>query len=115
MTVRALGLVSLLTALVLVGALLMLSSRQTGPASPRGRQAIREAQQNTAGIDFAQAALQLESFRTANGTYVGATLPASFRVLLVRADAASYCLQSGSGSGLQHEAGPGGTLASGAC
>jgi hypothetical protein len=114
-TVRALGLVTLLTALVLVGAMLMLAARRTGPTYPRGRQAIDDAQQSTAGIDFAQAAVQLEAFRTTNGTYVGVTLPTSFRVVLVRSDTASYCLQSGAGSAVRHEVGPGGTVASGPC
>ena len=115
MTVRSLALVSMLTALVLVGTLLLLNSQQTGPTSSRGRQAIAEAHQNVAGINFSQAAVELETFRTTNGTYVGATLPASFGVTLVRADASSYCLQSGAGNAVQHEAGPGGTVASGPC
>jgi len=38
-----------------------------------------------------------------------------FGVTLVRANASSYCVQSGSGQSLMHLAGPGGAPAAGAC
>jgi hypothetical protein len=57
----------------------------------------------------------MEGFRADNATYVGATLPASFGVQLVSATAASYCLQAGAGTAVQHYVGPGGTPAAGPC
>ena len=42
-------------------------------------------------------------------------LPPSFGVTLVRADAASYCLQTGVGGSAQHFSGPGGASAAGSC
>jgi hypothetical protein len=112
---RSVRLVALFVALVLVGALWAVNARTNGPTSPSARQAETEAQQASAGVNFGQAALQLETFHAENGTYVGATLPASFGVVLARADAASYCLQSGSGSAAEHEIGPGGSVVPGAC
>ena len=48
----------------------------------------------------------------ANGTYAGAQLPPGSGVVLVRADAASYCLQTtGAASTMMHETGPNGTAA----
>lgn len=111
----AIGLVGLLVALALVGALWMTSARQSGPTSQVAQRAETQAQQDASGIDFSQAALQLEAFHAQSGTYVGASLPASFRVTLVRADAASYCLQTGPGGSLQHLVGPGGEPAAGGC
>jgi ADP-ribosylglycohydrolase len=112
---RGVGLVGLLVSLALVGALWGLSARQTGPTSAQATRAETQAEQAVAGINFTQAATQLEAFHAESGTYVGATLPASFGVTLVRTDASSYCLQAGVGSAEQHEVGPGGAPASGPC
>src|SRR5437763_15776054 len=112
---RTVGLVGLLVALALVGALWAMNARTSGPTSATGTHAETEAEQATAGINFSQAALQLETFHAEKGTYAGATLPASFGVVLVQAEASSYCLQSGSGTAVEHEIGPGGSVAAGAC
>lgn len=112
---RGIGLVGLLAALALIGALWALSARTSGPTSATATQAETEAQQVSAGVNFSQAALQLEAYHAENGTYAGAMLPASFGVALVRADATSYCLQSGSGPAAEHELGPGGSVAPGGC
>ena len=112
---RTVGLLGLLVALALLGALWALNARTTGPTSATATHAETEAEQATAGVNFSQAALQLETLHAENGTYAGATLPASFGVVLVRADASSYCLQSGSGAAVEHEFGPGGSAAPGGC
>ncbi|HZC29189.1 MAG TPA: hypothetical protein VE269_05565 [Gaiellaceae bacterium] len=112
---RGIGLVTLLAALALVGALWALSARSNGPASATATHAETEARRAAAGVNFSQAALQLETFHAANGTYVGATLPASFGVVVARADASSYCLQSGAGGAVEHELGPGGSVVAGGC
>jgi hypothetical protein len=112
---RGVGLVGMLVALALVGALWAMDARQNGPTSAQATHAETEAQQAVAGINFTQAAAQMETFHADSGTYLGATLPASFGVTLVRADASSYCLQSGTGSAAEHETGPGGSPAAGPC
>ena len=47
------------------------------------------------------------------GTFVGARAPQG--VTLVRADAASYCIQVVQGALVQHEQGPGGAVQPGPC
>ncbi len=112
---RGLGLTVLLISLALMGALWAMNARQNGPTSQQARSAETQAQQVSAAVNFGQAAIQLDVFHAENATYAGATLPASFGVSLVRADASSYCLQSGQGAAVQHLVGPGGTPAAGAC
>lgn len=115
MSRSGLGILSLLVSLALVGALWAMNARQNGPTSPSAQRVETQAAQVAAGVNFTQAASQLELYRAQNGTFVGATLPASFGVVVARADAASYCLQSGTGTAMQHENGPGGVPAAGSC
>jgi hypothetical protein len=112
---RGFGLVSLVCALAIAAGLWMLMARETGPTSERVKQAEAEATAAASSINFSQAALELEAFRLENGTYAGAALPPAYGVALMRADAASYCLQAGVGAAVQHYAGPGGTPAAGPC
>jgi len=114
-TARGLGLVSLLVALALVGALWAMDARKNGPTSQNAQRIETQAQQAVASVNFMAAAAQLEGYRADQGTYVGATLPPSFGVQLVRADVSSYCLQAGVGAVVQHYVGPGGTPAAGPC
>jgi len=108
---RVLGIPALLVAVV-VGLYLSAKSMQSnGPASATGQQAITQAQSATAGVNFEQAVSALQAFYDQNGTYAGAPLPAGTGVVLARADATSYCLQSGD----EHEDGPGGRPAPGPC
>jgi Tfp pilus assembly protein PilE len=110
---RGVSLVSLLATLLVVGWLLIAQDGHS-PTSSQTRQAVDEAQQAAAGLTFQQAQTQLEQAHALNGTYTGASV-AGFGVMLVRADAASYCLQTGSGTALSHLTGPGGAAASGPC
>ena len=112
---RGFGLVSLVCALAIVAGLWTLMARETGPTSERVKQAEAEATAAASSINFSQAALELEAFRLENGTYAGAALPPAFGVTLARADAASYCLQAGAGTAVQHYTGPGGSPAAGPC
>lgn len=112
---RGFGLVSLVCALAIVAGLWMLMARETGPTSERVEQAEAEATAAAGSINFTQAALELEAYRLESGTYAGAALPPAFGVTLVRADAASYCLQAGVGGLIQHYTGPGGSPAAGPC
>jgi hypothetical protein len=114
-TARGLGLVSLLVALALVGALWAMDARTNGPTSANAKRIETQAEQVSSAANFIGAATQLEGFRADNGTYTGATLPPSFGVQLVSAGATSYCLQAGTGTAMQHYVGPGGTPAAGPC
>ncbi len=89
MTARGLGLVSLLVALALVGALWAMDARKNGPTSQNAQRVETQAQQAAAAVNFAGAATQLEAYRAGYGTYVGAAV--------------------------QHYVGPGGTPAAGPC
>jgi hypothetical protein len=108
---RVLGIPALLVA-VLIGVYLSMKSMQSnGPTSASGQQAITQAQSEAAATNFSQADAFMQGFFAQSGTYVGATLPPGTGVVLARADATSYCLQSGS----EYEDGPGGTPQPGAC
>ena len=112
---RAFGLVAVVSSLALVAILMALNMQHSGPTSATAKRAESEANVAVAGLNFTGAATELEAFHAENGTYAGATLPPSFGVALVRADAASYCLQAGSGTSVQHFVGPGGSAAAGPC
>lgn len=90
------------------------AKRESAPSSQRAH-AEQQASAALGSTNFQQAAAQLEAYRAESGGYQGATLPPAFGVVVVRADASSYCLQAGSGAALQHEVGPGGTPQPGAC
>jgi hypothetical protein len=62
---------------------------------------------------FTGAAASLDAQRTATGSYAGAGLAPG--MVLVRADAASYCVQTQGRPLVQHETGPGGSPAIGPC
>jgi Tfp pilus assembly protein PilE len=110
---RGISLVSLLATLLVVGWLLTAQNGHS-PTQSQTNQAVDQAQQAAAALTFQQAQTQLEQAHTLNGTYAGASV-AGFGVTLVRADAASYCMQTGTGSAVSHLAGPGGAAASGPC
>jgi hypothetical protein len=108
---RTLGIPALLVA-VFVGIYLSAKDMQAnGPTSASGQQAITQAQSAVAGANFSQADTAMQAFYAQSGTYAGATLPPGSGVVLVRADATSYCLQAGT----EHEDGPGGQPQSGSC
>ena len=109
--VRVVGIPALLIALFIGVYLSSKDAQSNGPTSQAGQQAITQAQSATAGLNFNQAVPALQAFYDRNHTYAGATLPPGSGVVLVRADATSYCLQSGS----EHEDGPGGTPQPGPC
>jgi len=108
---RVVGIPALLVA-VFVGVYLSTQDmRSNGPTSPAGRQEIAQAQSATAGLDFNQAVPALQAYFDQHHTFAGATLPDGSEVILARADATSYCLQSGN----EHETGPGGAPQPGPC
>ena len=112
---RAFGLISLVVSLALVAIMWALTMQHSGPTSSSAKRAEADATAAVSSLNFTAAATQLEAFHAENATYAGAALPPSFGVMLVRADAASYCLQAGVGGAVQHFAGPGGTASAGPC
>jgi hypothetical protein len=112
---RGFGLVAVICSLAIVGALMALNARENGPTSENARSAEAQAMAAVGTLNFAQAATELAAFHAENGTYSGAALAPSFGVTLVRADAASYCLQAGVGAAVQRFTGPAGPVATGPC
>jgi len=112
---RGFGLVVMICSLAIVAVLMALNMRQNGPTSQTATQAEAAAKAAAGSMNFTGAATELEAFHAENGTYAGAALPPSFGVTLARADAVSYCLQTGVGGSIQHFVGPGGSPAAGPC
>jgi hypothetical protein len=112
---RAFGLISMVCSLALVAVLWALTMQHSGPTSAQTKKAEQDATAAVSSLNFSAAGPELEAFRAENGTYAGAALSPAFGVTLVRADAASYCLQSGAGTSVQHFTGPGGAAAAGPC
>src|SRR4051794_6168179 len=92
---RALGLMSMVVSLALVGILWVTQMQSNGPTSRSTKQARKDAAVAVSTLNFNAAATELEAFRAEHGTYAGAALAPSFAVTLVRADLASYCVQAG--------------------
>jgi hypothetical protein len=108
---RVLGIPAFLVVALLGMYLYSQDAKSNGPASAAGQQAITQAQSAVAATNFAQADAAMQAFFTQNQTYVGATLPIGTGVVLVSAAPISYCLQAGG----EHEVGPNGQPAPGAC
>jgi hypothetical protein len=108
---RVLGIPAFLVAVFLGLYLAAQSMQSNGPTSASGQRAITQAQSEVAATNFSQADAAMGAFFAQSGTYAGATLPPGTGVVLVRADATSYCLQAGD----EHEDGPAGQPQSGAC
>jgi hypothetical protein len=104
----------LLTALV-IGFLAVTQARDHGPTSQTATHAETLAVQAATGVNFRAADAAMQAFFSSSSTYAGATLDPSYQVALVRADATSYCLQASVAGQEEHEVGPGGAPAQGAC
>jgi hypothetical protein len=108
---RALVLPTLLIALAVGGFLFVRDSQTSGPTSSVAQQAETQAQSDVASTNFDGVVPVLQAWYAENATYTGATLPPGSGVVLVRADATSYCLQAGT----EHLDGPGGSAEPGPC
>jgi len=115
MTVRSLGLISMLCALAIGGYLFSQQMRSEGPTSEAAQNLESRASGAASTANFQAASMAMQAAYAENGTYAGAQITPSFGVALVRADTTSYCLQAGTGATAQHETGPGGTPAPGPC
>jgi hypothetical protein len=105
---RTLSLVSLLVVLA-VGGYLYASQAQT--TVPAAQQAETQADAAAAATSFDTALPELQAWFADHGTYAGVTLAPVYNIVVVRADATSYCQQSGD----RHLAGPNGIAAPGPC
>jgi Tfp pilus assembly protein PilE len=105
---RGVALLSLVVALVAAAYLMSGQLSATSRQSPRTE--IAKARQTAAGVKLEQGAFAIEQFHALNGTYAATTL-GHLGVTLVRADAASYCLQARG----EHLEGPGGAPVPGPC
>ena len=113
---RTIGLPLMLVSLLIGGYLFTQQSKTTGPTSDVVTQAETQAQQFSTATNFQPMVPLMDAAFQANGTYAGADLPLGSGVVLVRADAASYCLQTtGDATAVMHEAGPNGTVQPGSC
>ncbi len=70
-------------------------------------------QQQIDRATFVGAQAALDAYHAGTATYAGA--PAIPGVTVVRASTASYCVQAQAGATIEHEVGPGGVVATGAC
>lgn len=111
---RTLSLISVLAALGIVTYLFVQRSGGDEPQGNRVEAAEAAASSGVAAANLQSAAVSLEAARTTSGTYAGARLE-DLGVRLVRADAASYCVETGAGAAVTHLRGPRGTPAPGPC
>lgn len=76
-------------------------------------QGVTDVLDTITSAEFTGAQATLDAQHNATTSYEGAPLTAP--VVLVRADATSYCIQVVVGTAAHHLAGPGGRVAAGAC
>jgi hypothetical protein len=114
-TLKGLGLVSLLITLAIGGYLYAQQAKTVGPTSEVVTQAEAQASAGVAATNFQAAAPVLQDWLAEHGTYAGVTLPPGYGVTVARADAVSYCLQAGTGVAVQHQVGPTGPVLPGPC
>lgn len=112
---RVLGFPLVLVALAVGAYVFVQHSKSDGPSAPAITQMETQAQAAVAGTNFAAAAEVLQGWFAQSGTYAGAALPPGSGVVLARADASGWCLQSSDGATNVHENGPGGQLLPGPC
>ena len=112
--VRTFSLVSVLAALAIGGYLMTAQGKSQGPSSPQVSTAIDQAQTGAAAINFQQASARWSRDRSCGTAPMRAPTFGGYGVVLVRADAASYCIQTPVAPPF-HETGPGGVPAAGAC
>ncbi len=112
---RLLGVTLLLVSVAVGGYLFAAQSRSEGPTAPAVTQAEAQAESAVAATNFQGADASLQAWYAGNATYAGATLPPGSGVILVRADASAYCLQTAAGGAVEHELGPGGQPQPGSC
>jgi hypothetical protein len=112
---RSLGLPLLLVSLVIGGVIFSMQMKSQGPTAPAVTQAETQAVVAAAGANFQAGEQAMTTWLADHGTYEGATLDPSYMVTVARADATTFCLQTTTGTAVEHKTGPGGTAAPGPC
>jgi hypothetical protein len=112
---RGIGLVLVLVSLGIVGGLMAMQNKTSGPTSAQVTQDESQALVAAAAQTFAQVDQALQADYAQNGTYVGAELPVGSQVTLAQATATTYCLETNVTGTLVHETGPGGAPDAGPC
>jgi hypothetical protein len=110
---RAFGLALLLVPLA-VGAYLLIAQMGGNGSTASLPNAETRAQSAVAASNFQTAGTALQAWFVEHTSYTGATLPPETNVVLVRADATTYCLQTVAAP-VEHEVGPGGQPQAGPC
>jgi hypothetical protein len=108
---RSFGFPLLIVSLAIGGFLFVKQSQTVGPTSSVAQQAETQAASAASATDFNAALPDLQAWFADHGTYAGVTLPPVYGITVVRADATSFCLQSGA----EHEVGPAGQPQPGPC
>jgi hypothetical protein len=106
--------VGLLLSTVLVLFLAVQMMKKDGPQSKQVSTAIEQGSMNVSATNLDGAKSMLDLQKSSTGSYADADLSGA-GVVLVQADATSYCIQTSAGTGTQHLAGPGGAPAPGPC
>jgi hypothetical protein len=106
--------VGLLVATAIVMFLVVQQLKNEGPTSKQASTAIAEGSVNVASTNLQGAKSIMDLQLTSAQTYAGADV-ASAGVVLMRADATSYCLQAAAGTAIEHLEGPSGAPAPGPC
>jgi hypothetical protein len=101
----------LIVSLAIGGFLFVKQSQSAGPTSSVAQQAETQAASAASAMDFNAALPELQTWFADHGTYAGVTLPPAYGITVVRADATSFCLQSGA----EHQVGPAGRPQPGPC
>ena len=114
-TLKGLGLVSLLITLAIGGYLYAQQAKTVGPTSEVATQAEAQASAGVAATNFQAAAPVMQDWLAQHGTYEGVSLPAGYGVTVLHANAVSYCLQAGVDPTIQHQVGPTGPVQPGPC
>jgi len=108
---RSLGFPLLIVSLAIGGFLFVKQSQTVGPTSSVAQQAETQAAVAASATDFNAALPDLQAWFADHGTYAGVTLAPVYGITVVRADATSFCLQSGA----EHQVGPAGPPQPGPC
>lgn len=112
---RGVGLLVVLVALAVTGALFMTQGKSQGPTSAAAQQEESLALATAGSAVFSQVDQALAGEFAQNGTYAGAQLPPGSGVVLAQAGPTSYCLNANVNGTVMHETGPGGSAVTGPC
>jgi hypothetical protein len=112
---RVFSLFSILAALAIGGYLFTAQAGSEAKTRRTSASEVNQAEVTGATANFAQAGVALDAQHIATGSYAGTNLGGYGGVVLVSADANTYCIQVASGTAVYHQAGPGTGPVAGPC